>query len=273
VDHNRTRARQALADQLAPNTTGRPDRYAIALGRARADYTQAHYRPAPLLTHWNGQSATRLRRVLGLSGRAFADYLGITESTVSGWTTHPDQGVRPDVEQLLDIALARTTQQQRAQFHRLAHADLAHADQSPAPSRPARPDPVPADAQEQLWRAFLARWHDLHGPARLTAKQLWESTYLPDQDDPWDGTFPAPTPQRQAKGAETVKTLGKRLTGQIDRWHGDLVLRAQPHAGIRLYWVEAHPDQAAASVTPLDRTNQRHATQVDAPGRELAEVA
>ena len=54
--------------------------------------------------------------------------------------------------------------------------------------------------------------------------------------DPWDGTFPTTTSGRPL----TVKALGKRLSGQIGRWRGDIVLRSEidPATNTRTYWIE-----------------------------------
>ncbi|MGL5826730.1 MAG: hypothetical protein ACRCYU_18260 [Nocardioides sp.] len=92
------------------------------------------------------------------------------------------------------------------------------------------------DAAE--WRAFLHRWRTLHPvDQQLTAHQLRTSAE-PDHGipDPWDGAFPTLGNGR----LPTVKQLGRRLTGQIGRWRGDIVLRAaiDPTTNARTYWTE-----------------------------------
>lgn len=86
------------------------------------------------------------------------------------------------------------------------------------------------------WRAFLQAWHDLHGSQPLTAQQVRGSADTFITPDPWGGTFPT-TPGGKPI---TPKSLGRRLTGQVDRWRDDLVLRGatDDHTKIKLYWVE-----------------------------------
>jgi hypothetical protein len=86
------------------------------------------------------------------------------------------------------------------------------------------------------WRAFLLRWHHLHGDRHLTANDLRQSADPLLGTDPWQGLFPT-----DARGnLPSVKSLGKRITGQIGRWRGDVVLRSvtDDHGHGRAYWVE-----------------------------------
>ncbi|MFI0470941.1 hypothetical protein ACH347_43355 [Saccharopolyspora sp. 5N102] len=90
------------------------------------------------------------------------------------------------------------------------------------------------DAAE--WRAFLLRWHALHGAKPLTANELRASAEPGLGTDPWVGSFPT-----TATGAlPSAKSLGRRLTGQIGRWRGDVVLRSviDDHNNLRTYWAE-----------------------------------
>jgi hypothetical protein len=102
------------------------------------------------------------------------------------------------------------------------------------------------DAAE--WRAFLLRWHELHPGRRLTANELRRTAEPGMGTDPWDGTFPT-----LGNGhLPSVKSLGKRLTGQIGRWRGDIVLRSVTDTRNygRLYWVEHRPTEPRISATP-----------------------
>ncbi|MCI2423959.1 hypothetical protein MOQ72_41830 [Saccharopolyspora sp. K220] len=93
------------------------------------------------------------------------------------------------------------------------------------------------DAAE--WRAFLLRWHTLHGEKHLTANELRASAEPDWGTDPWVGSFPtSPTGK-----LPSAKSLGRRLTGQIGRWRGDVVLRSvtDTHTSSRVYWVERQP--------------------------------
>jgi hypothetical protein len=90
------------------------------------------------------------------------------------------------------------------------------------------------DAAE--WRAFLLRWHILHGTDRMSANDLRKSAEIGAGGDLWHGLFPT-----TASGhLLTVKSLGRRLTGQVDRWRGDIVLRSvkDPVTNARAYRVQ-----------------------------------
>jgi hypothetical protein len=102
------------------------------------------------------------------------------------------------------------------------------------------------DAAE--WRAFLMRWHELHGDRHLSANELRKAAEGFGGSDPWDGTFPT-TGSGQLL---SVKSLGRRLTGQIGRWRGDIVLRSvtNPHNHGRSYWVEHRPTEPRSPQTP-----------------------
>ncbi|MFD2416929.1 hypothetical protein [Amycolatopsis pigmentata] len=90
------------------------------------------------------------------------------------------------------------------------------------------------------WRAFLLAWHNLHGSQPLTAQQVRDSADTFVTPDPWAGTFPTTAVGKPI----TPKSLGCRLTGQIDRWRDDLVLRSalDSHTRINTYWVERADD-------------------------------
>jgi hypothetical protein len=110
------------------------------------------------------------------------------------------------------------------------------------------------DAAE--WRAFLLRWHQLHGEHRLTANQLrrtLDTSYY--GTDSWDGTFPT-TPGGHPL---SVKSLGRRLTGQVGRWRGNIVLRSvtDEHKHGRTYWVEHRPATTPPSTTPKQTAQTR----------------
>ncbi|WP_198961615.1 hypothetical protein [Pseudonocardia sp. MH-G8] len=101
------------------------------------------------------------------------------------------------------------------------------------------------DAAE--WRAFLTRWHQLHGDRYLTANELRRAAENGFGSDPWDGTFPT----TGSGHLLSVKSLGRRLTGQVGRWRGDIVLRSvtNPHNHGRSYWVEHRPADTGSSRT------------------------
>ncbi|GAA1986613.1 hypothetical protein [Amycolatopsis minnesotensis] len=94
------------------------------------------------------------------------------------------------------------------------------------------------DEEDGQWREFLNAWDDIHGDARLTSQQLRQSGEPTAGTDPWAGTFPT-TPSGKPL---TTMSLGWKLRGQIDRWHGDVVLRSatDSHRNSKLWWVERH---------------------------------
>ncbi len=99
-----------------------------------------------------------------------------------------------------------------------------------------------ADEDNAEWAAFLARWHDLYGPAKKTAREIRLSADI-DTDstgrpvDRWQGTFLTDDKGRVPSG----KSVGRLLTGHLGRWHGPYVLRSEISTvtNCRIYWVEA----------------------------------
>jgi hypothetical protein len=97
------------------------------------------------------------------------------------------------------------------------------------------------DDEDATWAAFLGQWHKTHDDKWLTSKELRMSADIPPgQGDPWDGLF-IEDKQGRMPGA---KSLGKILTGHIDRYHGAFVLRSHldPHDKIRLWRVHEWSD-------------------------------
>ena len=91
------------------------------------------------------------------------------------------------------------------------------------------------DANE--WAQFLHTWHHTFADRPVTARDLRaHAEPEPGHPDPWSGTFPTTAAGRPL----TVKSLGRLLTGQTDRWRGDIVLRSatDSHANARAYWVQ-----------------------------------
>jgi hypothetical protein len=90
------------------------------------------------------------------------------------------------------------------------------------------------------WRAFLLHWRSIFADRRVQAKDLRASAEPDAGADPWAGTFPT-TPGGKLL---SVKSLGRRLTGQVDRWRGDIVLRSvsDEHGHGRWYWVHREND-------------------------------
>jgi hypothetical protein len=93
------------------------------------------------------------------------------------------------------------------------------------------------DEEESMWTAFFAQWRKLLGDRWLTTSDLRISADAPlNEHDPWDGWFIT-----DARGRlPTAKSLGKLLTGQIDRYRGSYVLRSvmDKHSKVRTWRVE-----------------------------------
>jgi hypothetical protein len=94
-----------------------------------------------------------------------------------------------------------------------------------------------AQDDDAEWRAFLWAWHNIFHTRQVTAADVRaHADPEPGRPDPWHGTFLTDRAGRPL----TVKSLGRRLTGQIGRWRTDIVLRSvvADHARTRAYWVE-----------------------------------
>jgi hypothetical protein len=108
------------------------------------------------------------------------------------------------------------------------------------------------DAAE--YRAFLVHWHELHGDRQITARDLRRSAESDGGADLWAGSFPT---DRRGQ-LHSVKSLGRLLAGQVDRWRNDVVLRSvtDPNGHGNKYWVEYHgkfsdpPKETAETAKP-----------------------
>jgi hypothetical protein len=69
-----------------------------------------------VVTGWTGRAACALQAALRMSNEAFAAHLGIGVRTVAGWHQKPDMCPRPEMQQLLDTALARASAEARERF-------------------------------------------------------------------------------------------------------------------------------------------------------------
>jgi hypothetical protein len=116
------------------------------------------------------------------------------------------------------------------------------------------------DAAE--WRAFLVHWHDIHADTPLTARDLRRSAEPEGGADAWAGTFPT-----DGRGQLlSVKSLGRRLTGQCDRWRGDVVLRnvLDTNKNCMTYWVTRQPRHGTSrDSNPETRKPGDHANDQD----------
>ena len=97
------------------------------------------------------------------------------------------------------------------------------------------------DEEESAWTAFFAQWRKIHGGNWLTSNQLRLSANIATDAvgrpyDRWEGLF-----RTDGRGQPvSIKSLGKLLTGQIDRYRGAYVLRSEQdkHTKVRTWRVE-----------------------------------
>ena len=97
-----------------------------------------------LVTGWTGRTACALQAALRMSNEAFAEHLGIGVRTVAAWHQKPGLRPRPEMQQLLDTALARAPAAAGERFAVLTG--------EPAPAVSARQDEdaATADAEHRL---------------------------------------------------------------------------------------------------------------------------
>lgn len=77
------------------------------------------------VTYWTGREARALREALRLSIRDFADRLGVAARTISNWeSAGTDIRPRPDMQAVLDTALARASATERDRFAQLSSTEL-----------------------------------------------------------------------------------------------------------------------------------------------------
>jgi tetratricopeptide (TPR) repeat protein len=84
---------------------------------------------------WDGGKADALRQALRMTNEQFAEHLGIAVRTVAYWRKTPDMAPLPATQEILDAALAKASEQVRAQFWLL----LDEGPDEPANHRQASP--------------------------------------------------------------------------------------------------------------------------------------
>ena len=99
-----------------------------------------------MVAGWTGSTACALQAALRLSNEAFADQLGIAVRTVAAWHQKPALRPRPEMQQLLDTALAQAPASVRERFAVLAGVP-GHAGQNQPGTGD---DDAAADAEHRL---------------------------------------------------------------------------------------------------------------------------
>src|SRR5215472_15470876 len=79
-----------------------------------------------VVASWTGERADALRQALRMTNETFAEHLGVGVRTVAYWRARADAVPRPVMQEILDVALARASDQARAQF-RLLLAEREHS--------------------------------------------------------------------------------------------------------------------------------------------------
>lgn len=95
------------------------------------------------------------------------------------------------------------------------------------------------DEEDAAWTAFLGKWCHMHGDKWLTTTQLLDSADPELLGEQWDGLFITDERGR----LPNPKSLGMKLTGHIDRWHGSrfrLRSNQDKHSKVRLWRVEVY---------------------------------
>ena len=114
------------------------------------------------------------------------------------------------------------------------------------------------DEDNATWTAFLGRWRKLCGDNWRTSKEIRRSADVPDfGEELWDGLYLA---DGRGKPLNEV-ALGKRLKGQVGRYHGPYVLLSNEdrHNHVRTWRVEEFAGNPA--VPPDNPSHPSHPSQ------------
>lgn len=71
------------------------------------------------VSSWTGSRADALREALRMTNESFAEHLGVAVRTVAYWRNRPEMVPQPAIQEVLDAALARASDQAKAQFRLL----------------------------------------------------------------------------------------------------------------------------------------------------------
>lgn len=133
-----------------------------------------------VIAQWTGGHADALRRSMRMTYETFAEYLGVSVRTVAYWRERPDKIPQPRMQGILDTALDKAPDRDKARFAALMSEVTRHEADTAALSVPAEgmmtsPDESGPDPDEQ------ARIRDaLVKPSRLdeaTVAHLTQALY------------------------------------------------------------------------------------------------
>jgi hypothetical protein len=114
------------------------------------------------------------------------------------------------------------------------------------------------DDDNATWTAFLGRWRKLHGDEWRTSREVRRSADVPEYGaDEWDGLY---LTDGRGKPLNEV-ALGKRLKGQLGRYHGPFVLRSDEdkHNNVRTWRVEEYGGNSG--LPPVNPSQPSHPSQ------------
>jgi hypothetical protein len=107
-------------------------------------------RELEMVTGWTGAGACALQAAMRMSNETFAARLGIAVRTVAGWHQKPELRPRPEMQQILDTALAEATPAVRERFAVLVGAPAPVPDSRPQVSSATDDDGAVAAAEHRL---------------------------------------------------------------------------------------------------------------------------
>ena len=100
---------------------------------------------------WTGREAKLLRKALRLSVRDFAARLGIGVRTVNKWEARQaDITPLPHMQEVLDTALARASDEAKARFSAVARADVPEHENAQSPELPLQDATLPVVVNGRL---------------------------------------------------------------------------------------------------------------------------
>ncbi len=163
---------------------------------------------------WSGREARLLREALRLSVRDFAARLGVGLRTVNKWEARQsDITPLPHMQEVLDTALARASNEAKARFTAVAHADVPEHETARSPESPLRGAMLPVVVNGRL--VFVPI--DVETVARSGLSTLLDELATPGDGEPKSsagdlGLGWSPTLQG------TVAVVGELWQSELERW-------------------------------------------------------
>ncbi len=165
-----------------------------------------------VVTGWTGRAACALQAALRMSNEAFAEHLGIAVRTVAAWHQKPGLRPRPEMQQVLDAALARAPAAAGERFAVLtgepARAVSARADDDGAAAEAEHRLITDQNISRALSRLDqLAAWEP--GTARSTGRAAAAASAAMMSPMPWASTTGARPPSTAGTARAAGTTAGR----------------------------------------------------------------